>query len=108
MGLNDQSLFLLLAELLCQPHHLVGIIQSRVWLSCFTGYIAPGLITVLSSEGWLAVVSASTSPFLRRPIPFWEFIDPLFTISIQRFVVKKMRDRENLSLHGLSRTVSIK
>jgi hypothetical protein len=103
MGLNDQSLFLLLAELLCQPHHLVGIIQSRVWLSCFTEYIAPGLITKFSMTGWLTVVSASTSSFLRGPIPFWEFIDPLFTILIQRFVGKKMRDRRNLSLHGLYR-----
>jgi hypothetical protein len=104
MGLNDQSLFLLLAELLCQPHHLVSIIQSRVWLSCFTEYIAPGLITKFSMTGWLTVVSASTSPFLRGPIPFGSS----FTISIQRFVVKKMRDRGNLSLHGLSRTGSIK
>ena len=64
MGLSDQSLFLLLAEPLCQPHHLVGIIQSCVWLSCFIGYFSPGLITVFPLEGWLTA-SASTSPFFR-------------------------------------------
>jgi len=48
MGLNDQSLFIPLPELLCQPHHLVGIIQSRVWLSCFTGYFSHGLISTVS------------------------------------------------------------
>ena len=51
MGLSDQSLFLFLAELLCQPHHLIGIIQSRVWLSCFTGYFPPGLIIVFTPGG---------------------------------------------------------
>ena len=51
MGLNDQPLFLFLAELLCQPHHLVGIIQSPVWLSCFTGYFSPGLIIVFTPGG---------------------------------------------------------
>jgi len=39
MGLSDQYLFLFLAEPLCQPHHLVGIIQSRVWLSIFLSWI---------------------------------------------------------------------
>ena len=39
--------------------------------------------------------------------PFWEFIDPLFTVSLRPFVVKKMRDWENILLHELSRMVSI-
>jgi hypothetical protein len=58
--------------------------------------------TFVALEGWLTVVSASISPFIRGPIPFWEFIGPLFTILVRRFVVKKMHDRGNLSLHELS------
>ena len=49
--------------------------------------------------------------FLHFPLfrgPFWEFIDPLFTVSLRPFVVKKMRDWENILLHELSRMVSIK
>ena len=90
MGLNDQPLFLLLPELLCQPYHLVGITQASVYLSCFTGCFSPGLFSVLFLEGWLTVVLASTSPFIRGPIPFREFIDSLFTVLVRRFVVKKM------------------
>jgi len=41
----------LLDEPLCQPHHLVGIIQSCVWLSCLTGYFLPGLICISERQG---------------------------------------------------------
>lgn len=43
-------------------HHLVGIIQCRVWLSCFTKHFSPGLIITVSLEGWVTAISASTSP----------------------------------------------
>ena len=79
MGLNDRSL---LAELLCRPHHLVGIIQSLVWLSYFTRHFSPGsgLTTpFFRPEGWLTVVSSSTPPFLCGPIPFF---GSLFTLSL--------------------------
>jgi hypothetical protein len=39
--LNVQPLSLLLAKSLCP---LIGIINPVVWLSCFPGYVSPGLI----------------------------------------------------------------
>jgi hypothetical protein len=58
MGLNVLSESLLRDEPLCQPLHLVGIIQSCVWLSCFTGYFLPGLISSSPKLGWLTIVLA--------------------------------------------------
>ena len=44
IGFERATPLLLLDELPCQPCHLVDIIQSYVRLSCFTGYILPGLM----------------------------------------------------------------
>ena len=45
-GFERATPLLLLDELLCQPCHLIGIIQSYVRLSCFTGYFPPGLVKI--------------------------------------------------------------
>ena len=71
---------------LSATHHLVGIIQCRVWLSCFTKHFSPGLIITVSLEGWVTAISAST---------------PLFTVLVRHFV-NKMCDRGNTSFHELS------
>ena len=70
------------------------------------GYLLPGLVSYVISKVCLTVVSASASPFICGPISFWEFTGPLFTVLVRRF--DKMCNRGNLSLHTLSRAVSIK
>ena len=106
MGLNDQSL---LAELLCRPHYLVGIIQSLVWLSCFTRHFSPGsglMIRFSRPKGWLTVVSSSTSPFLYGPIPFFGSLFTLITVLLRYAQLGK--SIASWVISNLSQTVSIK